>query len=402
MITDSILQSEKSLPSIPTYWWSEKLHVRHRILKFWKLRLSATRTTSNIEETLTKMEIELADEDIFQGDSGRTIHGQIRKAYKLRRATRNDSFNLRQAFLEKLAEEEAAVNENSTKEKILRSMRKTEAQRRMYKILHQYLKPDDRAGISQIDVPVSIPGQDVTHKRVTVKEELDEALLPHFQKHFSQAEPTPFNQEPLKSLFGYTGETDFCNKFRQGTADIDGLDVDNDVKTFLHQLAPNSSDPPKVSAQLTREQLITGFKIWPEKTSTSPEGRHLGLYKAWIFKPKEEQPKDEMPKNKFFDILLRILQIAMAASIPLRRWTTVHNIFIRKEPGNLKIGRLRVIHKLDAELNLIRREFVTRRIMKNMEKHKTMANEQYGGRNGRCAMDVVLLKEFTLGILHLR
>ena len=80
------------------------------------------------------MEIELADEDIFQGDSGQTIHGQIRKAYKLRRATRNDSFNLRQAFLEKLAEEEAAVNENSTKEKILRSMRKTKAQRRMYKI----------------------------------------------------------------------------------------------------------------------------------------------------------------------------------------------------------------------------------------------------------------------------
>ena len=134
MITDSILQSEKSLPSIPTYWWFERLHVRHRILKYWKLRLSATRTTSNIEETLTKMEIELADEDIFQGDSGRTIHGQIRKAYKLRRATRNDSFNLRQAFLEKLAEEEAAVNENSTKEKILRSMRKTKAQRRMYKI----------------------------------------------------------------------------------------------------------------------------------------------------------------------------------------------------------------------------------------------------------------------------
>ena len=80
------------------------------------------------------MEIELADEDIFQGDSGQTIHGQIRKAYKLRRAARNDSFNQRQAFLEKLAEEEAAVNENSTKEKILRSMRKTKAQRRMYKI----------------------------------------------------------------------------------------------------------------------------------------------------------------------------------------------------------------------------------------------------------------------------
>eukprot|EP00978_Attheya_sp_CCMP212_P034030 scaffold140589_cov66-Attheya_sp.AAC.1 len=39
--------------------------------------------------------------------------------------------------------------------------------------------------------------------------------------------------------------------------------------------------------------------------------------------------------------------------------------------------------------------------MKNMEKHKKHATEQYGGRNGRCAIDVVLLKEMTIGILHL-
>ena len=110
---------------------------------------------------------------------------------------------------------------------------------------------------------------------------------------------------------------------------------------------------------------MTGYNIWPEKTSTSPEGRHLGIFKAWIFKNTEKQPKTEMPRNVFFDILLRIMQIAMLASVPLRRWTTVHNIFIRKDTDNIKINRLRVIHKLDAELNLIRREFVTRRIMKN-------------------------------------
>eukprot|EP00978_Attheya_sp_CCMP212_P008856 scaffold20822_cov52-Attheya_sp.AAC.2 len=40
--------------------------------------------------------------------------------------------------------------------------------------------------------------------------------------------------------------------------------------------------------------------------------------------------------------------------------------------------------------------------MKNMEKHKKIVNEQYGGRSGRCAMDVVLLKEFTIGIFHLK
>jgi hypothetical protein len=117
----------------------------------------------------------------------------------------------------------------------------------------------------------------------------------------------------------------------------------------------------------------------------SPEGRHLGLYKSWLFKKPTAQPQEEMPMSTFFGILLKIIQVAIIASIPLRRWTTVHNIFIRKEPGNMKIGKLRVIHKLDTKLNLLRREFVTRRVMKNLEKHKALANEQYGGRNRRSA-----------------
>jgi hypothetical protein len=202
-------------------------------------------------------------------------------------------------------------------------------------------------------------------------------------------------------MVDYTAESEFCNKFREGKIDIDSLKVDGDVKIFLHQLAPHESDPPKLSAELTREQMIAGFKIWPEKTSTSPEGRHLGHYKAWIHKETGEKVKDEMTPNSFFDILNRIIQIAIDSGTPLRRWNTVHNIFISKEAGNLKIHRLRVIHKLDAELNLIRREFVTRRAMKNMEKHNLMADEQYGGRNGRSAIDVVMLKTFTIAIFHL-
>jgi hypothetical protein len=172
-------------------------------------------------------------------------------------------------------------------------MRRTEAQSRMYNILNQYLKPNNRAGITQIDVPTTNPAGEETLKRITTGEEMNEALLPHFQDHFRQAEPTPFNQELLKTLVGYTAETEFCDKFRDGTADIDSMEVDDDVKIFLKALARNPTDPPTVSSDLTRDQLMTGYKIWPEKTSTSPEGRHLKLLKAWIFKNTEKQPKTD-------------------------------------------------------------------------------------------------------------
>ncbi len=40
--------------------------------------------------------------------------------------------------------------------------------------------------------------------------------------------------------------------------------------------------------------------------------------------------------------------------------------------------------------------------MKHCEHHKTIVDEQYGGRTGRAAIDVVLLKECTLAIMHLQ
>eukprot|EP00978_Attheya_sp_CCMP212_P043529 scaffold286017_cov40-Attheya_sp.AAC.4 len=49
-----------------------------------------------------------------------------------------------------------------------------------------------------------------------------------------------------------------------------------------------------------------------------------------------------------------------------------------------------------------RREIIARRLMNNSERHKYIVDEQYGGSNGRAASDVVLLKEFTLAIMHMQ
>ncbi len=157
-------------------WAHKTLHWRSVIVKYWKLKLSETRIISDVKEALNKLEIDLADEDIYQGNKDRPIRSQLRLAFKKRREARNNSFELRQSFLKKLAKEEAALNENSTKEKILRSMKRTEAQKRMYKILNQYLKPNQRAGIAQIKVPTTNNEGHTELKTVTVKEEMEEEL----------------------------------------------------------------------------------------------------------------------------------------------------------------------------------------------------------------------------------
>eukprot|EP00957_Ditylum_brightwellii_P061740 4685215-Ditylum_brightwellii.AAC.1 len=62
--------------------------------------------------------------------------------------------------------------------------------------------------------------------------------------------------------------------------------------------------------------------------------------------------------------------------------------------------KLCFLNKLDSELNLIQREFITRQTMKHSEQHKYLADKQNGGREGRTSIDVVALKQFTAEVHH--
>ncbi len=50
------------------------------------------------------------------------------------------------------------------------------------------------------------------------------------------------------------------------------------------------------------EALMSGFKKWPEHTTTSPSGCHLGVYKSLLKDHHNEKP-GEVPKPKGIDIM---------------------------------------------------------------------------------------------------
>ena len=60
------------------------------------------------------------------------------------------------------------------------------------------------------------------------------------------------------------------------------------------------------------------------------------------------------------------------------------------------------MQNIEAELNLIRRELIARRLIANAEQHNMVPMNNSGGRKGRSAIDVVMLKYFTLGIMHMQ
>ena len=95
---------------------------------------------------------------------------------------------------------------------------------------------------------------------------------------------------------------------------------------------------------------MQGFKIWKEQTLTSPSGIHLSLYKIWLHKTEDE---DTMTANEFFCIYAKLFNGALEIGYPLRRWDTIHNLFILKEAQNYKIHQVRFLHIIEAQLNLI-------------------------------------------------
>jgi hypothetical protein len=148
----------------------------------------------------------------------------------------------------------------------------------------------------------------------------------------------------LYSLFGYTTDTDFGDKFRNGDIDLELIDLDNDVFSLIDELLPKQDDLNKIQDHLPIKEVMSGIRKWNENTTTG--GRHLGHYKTWLMK----RPDDEasLSQEEFFTILITIYRICIKHSYPLKRWKQCLNLFIPKDPGSCKLHRLRVIHIVDT------------------------------------------------------
>eukprot|EP00957_Ditylum_brightwellii_P182623 13910555-Ditylum_brightwellii.AAC.1 len=91
--------------------------------------------------------------DIFQGEEKRKASAQLRKAKKHLTKCRNNSYKLRQEYLQRKAEEMVPGGEQEEIQKMVKQMKHQEARIRMYAIMKRYLKPERDGGTSFIMVP---------------------------------------------------------------------------------------------------------------------------------------------------------------------------------------------------------------------------------------------------------
>ena len=151
----------------------------------------------------------------------------------------------------------------------------------------------------------------VSYKQIVLKDDLDKELYLHHIKHFSQEEGTPFTVEPLKSIFGRFSETERGQEFIKGQIKANEITNDIYVHHFLTEIQRNKNDPPEIETNIGANRIKSTYKNWAEKTSTSPSGGHLGLYKAWLKVPEEkENTYNGLTSQQFFDIIGDMMAIA--------------------------------------------------------------------------------------------
>jgi hypothetical protein len=164
-------------------------------------------------------------------------------------------------------------------------------------------------------------------------------------------------------------------------------------------------------SHMPKESMIDGFNKWRESTTTSPSGKHLGIYRTLTraynnyyanttTNDREGETNNDSKKyQQTAEIALTIqhqlINLAIKHTYTYRRWGNIHNFFIEKQPGNPLLNKLRVIHIYEADWNLLLKYFIAYKVHGAACQAGTVQPEQTGGRPGKCSAHTAALTTIT-------
>ncbi len=268
------------------------------------------------------------------------------------------------------------------------------------------MKPRTASSLTRLLVPDE--SDSTKWKTIINLEEMETSLIDYCQEHFKEAHGSPYTIPPLSTLLNPDSLTPFGRQVLQGTADLQQLDVSHHTKLLLHhQRAWPQSHLPRFH-NLTFDDMLTGFRKWPERTSTSPSGRHLGIYKSLAKdtnRSKSRQKastktavtttKPKLPEHdgkNVLQLIHQLLNMAIQHCHTYDRWRTIWNLFLEKDIGVPSITKLRALHIVEADYNLLLKWFGPKGFMKRAKDNKQLTPYQGGGRRGRSAIDLACKK----------
>jgi hypothetical protein len=407
--TKTLTQTEKHCCRKTDTYWSDSLKDAILINKYWKILIKGRTNNVRITEILLNIRASMTTEEaIWQGDKGRPAKNQLKRSVDILVEIRKNAWENRVNFLLKLQHRYKTLKDKKRETAIVR-IRKSEMKKRATQVCKNVNKPRGQSGgISKviIDTP---GGEELIDDPV----EMEKYLIDRNITHFSQAKNTPCASGNLATVLGNDGLSDTVQQALKGEVDNN---TPHEIKTILHELKQVRSP---LSSNLPFAAMITGFKRWKEKTTTSPSGKHLGMYKTLIkmhegFYTKNNKSKEGSKEQTQTELILKanattaleiqhkLMNLAIKHCHTYRRWQTIHNFFIEKIPGRPHVSKLRVIHIYEADWNLLAKYFVSHKVHNRACKERTVQTEQTGGRPGKSAAHGATTSTLTMEIIGLQ
>ena len=422
-IGNAIKDGEKSL-NIPTKSreWSPALAKSGAECRYWKARIYNSIHGRCGQQGLVKLAHKYAIPD-----DGTTDRLELEK--HLNAATRQHAFitkrdvDFRDTHTDSLIAALELQSDPDSKRSLkdLKALKRAEKQSQTFSKIRRLLKPSNSGAVSRLDVPQDmaqhiqnrpsgqVEGQitnddknlkDILQRTIKVKRQdgaevwetlvdkahLESSLLMYCEEHYQQATTTPLGSGYLAKLLGTAGLTEAGQQIIDGTL-FEGFDDTNcpELSTFLAQLAmpEEIKNLEPIKTEISLDEYKKGFRSWKECTSTSPSGRHLGIYKALLH-------SDIITSD-----MCTMLNVAIRLGLVPSRWCQAISVLIEKDPGNPNINRLRIIHLFEADFNLFLKIIWASRLVQRGEESSQFGEAQQGSRPRRAANDAVLLKRLT-------
>ena len=381
---NSMLKAEKHSKRQTRLPWSPELKeaslgVKLFKLYFWQI-VGKEILTSAIQETRSKMNtIEITPK------TKQECQTKLRKAQKQLRKIRQKANEKRTQHLDILAQQ-YNIQGDRTKASIIKWIQRAEATKRCYQKLQWILKPP-KPGVTFIQQKTKSGSTETLYDRRTI----EHAILKRNQTHFNQCSRTPFTAGRLREL-NWAADSPLANAILQGQSNLQEVSEHRTTQLVLKQCNQRCQEQ---KLAITREDLKNLFKRWRESTTTSPSGRHLGLYKCIFINDNNEQAQT-MAAN--ISTLTNMLQ---QNGIGLHRWRKVTNMMIHKLDGPFLMNKLRVIHLFEADYNGTIGILFNRKILYHAEEKGLLNNNQCGCQPHRQAEDALIFKELTYNLSHL-
>ena len=201
-------------------------------------------------------------------------------------------------------------------------------------------------------------------------------LLEQNAEHLRQStiDGTPFASGPLNQLFGLFGTNDQADAILNSTLDNENLNLSNEVKAWLHELAYlyDDGDPPPIDTTINPPQFFQAVKLCNVNTSASPLGFGYLIWKASGISPLGAQVHSTM------------MTLPFSRGFAPSRWKQCLEVMLEKDAGNPMIHRLRIIVLLEADFNIALRIIWMRHLFPAAER-MGLTNDQWGNRkNEEC------------------